>query len=399
MFNEKMMLMRILYINHDNNLNGSTIALKNILQNISRRHEVRVVTPRTYDIENSELIKFLNKFNIHYYTLNYGLTIYSQCKNNPIRWFVETCSMLKNTLISRYKIQKIVDEFKPDIVHTNNGPVNIAFDCCRKKNIPHVWHLREYSDVGLGIKVFPSKKQWLKNIHSRTNYNIAITQGVYDYYKLRKCDTVIYDGVINLSEELPSNDIKREKYFLFVADASQEGKGFYDVLLAFKRIQKEFQDYKILVAGPFYKTSKYGMKILSYIEKENLSQQIEFLGFRKDVYHLMNNATALLVTSYFGGFGFTTTEAMFCDCLVIGRNTTGTKEQFDNGMLFTGLEIGLRFETIEDLVNCMRKSIVEDMSYIRKRAKQVVKDLYSTTMSHEKLEKYYYHILDQQLNK
>ena len=45
----------------------------------------------------------------------------------------------------------------------------------------------------------------------------------------------------------------------------------------------------------------------------------------------MSKALALFVPSSFEGFGFITVEAMFCGCLVIGRNTGGTKEQFDNG--------------------------------------------------------------------
>lgn len=57
----------------------------------------------------------------------------------------------------------------------------------------------------------------------------------------------------------------------------------------------------------------------------------------------MSKAQALIVASRFEGFGFITTEAMWNDCLVIGKNIAGTKEQFDNGVAETGHEIGLRF--------------------------------------------------------
>lgn len=40
---------------------------------------------------------------------------------------------------------------------------------------------------------------------------------------------------------------------------------------------------------------------------------------------------ALIVPSPFEAFGLITAEAMFNKCLVIGRDTAGTKEQFDNG--------------------------------------------------------------------
>lgn len=64
----------------------------------------------------------------------------------------------------------------------------------------------------------------------------------------------------------------------------------------------------------------------------NIASQVVFLGMRKDIYSLMKDAMALIVPSYWEGFGFITTEAMFNGCLVIGRNTSGTKEQFDNGL-------------------------------------------------------------------
>ncbi|MBR3918769.1 MAG: glycosyltransferase, partial [Clostridia bacterium] len=53
------------------------------------------------------------------------------------------------------------------------------------------------------------------------------------------------------------------------------------------------------------------------------------------------------------GFGLITAEAMFNKCLVVGNNNTGTKEQFDNGVEITGQEIGLRFNTSEELSDIM----------------------------------------------
>ena len=72
------------------------------------------------------------------------------------------------------------------------------------------------------------------------------------------------------------------------------------------------------------------------------------------VYDLMYNAKALLVPSYFEGFGFIVVEAMLNGCIVIGRNEAGVKEQFDNGLKYTGIEIGLRFESQAELISRMQ---------------------------------------------
>lgn len=372
-------------------MNGSTIALKHILQELCKRHEIRVVTPITPNMEQSELIKFFTTNNIKYYSLNYGLTVRPAFRKNIILWIIDTYKVFIKTKRARKEIGKILDDFKPNIVHTNNGPVDIAFDNCKKRNIPHIWHLREYSDLGLGLTIFPTTQSWRKKILSNQNYNIAITKGIYNYYNLRECDTVIYDGPINPNIILPEK--KQKKYFLFVGSPSQEGKGFYDALLAFTKILNNYPDYNLIAAGPFYSNSPYGVKITNHIKKYNIENHVKFLGYRNDIYKLMTEATALLVTSYFEGFGFTTTEAMFCNCLVIGRNTTGTKEQFDNGLMKTGQEIGYRFETIDELINCMKKAITENTTDIRKQAKLVVKKLYTSTKSNKELENYYQNIL------
>lgn len=101
---------------------------------------------------------------------------------------------------------------------------------------------------------------------------------------------------------------------------------------------------------------------------------------RKDIYSLMKDAMALIVPSYWEGFGFITTEAMFNGCLVIGRNTSGTKEQFDNGLDRHKKEIALRFNTQKELENHMKDIAtngIESYFPIIDLAKETVLALYT----------------------
>lgn len=72
------------------------------------------------------------------------------------------------------------------------------------------------------------------------------------------------------------------------------------------------------------------------------------MGYCKNVYLLMHKAKALIVASYYEGFGRMTAEALFCGCLVIGRNTGGTKEILDytGGLMFQGY-----FENLQQKMN------------------------------------------------
>ena len=154
--------MKILYINHDNNINGSTIALMNIVYELSKRHEIRVITPITNNMNNSLLINYFIKNNIKYYSLDYCLTVYPGFRRNFLLWINDTLNMIKKTIKVRKQIKGIIEDFKPNIVHTNNGPIDIALNPCKDKNVPHIWHLREYSDLGIGYEIFPSTKLWRK---------------------------------------------------------------------------------------------------------------------------------------------------------------------------------------------------------------------------------------------
>jgi glycosyltransferase involved in cell wall biosynthesis len=90
------------------------------------------------------------------------------------------------------------------------------------------------------------------------------------------------------------------------------------------------------------------------IRKSGVEHRVNFLGYRTDVNEIMSKAAALVVPSLSEGFGFITAEAMFNGCLVIGNNTAGTKEQFENWD-----NIGLPYSGHQDLVDTL-KTVVDN---------------------------------------
>lgn len=382
--------MKILYIVHTNAVGGSNKALFNILDYMKSRHDVRVVFPKPSD-GKSVVRDYLVTNNIKFYSpCFYDALVYGTDKN-IIRRFIRTVGRFYRHVRMRKKIKDIIDDFQPDIVHTNNGIIDIALDYCIKKDIPHIWHLREYQDLDFHMSIMPSKKHWLKRIHREGNYNIAITKGIFQYFDLRDCDTYIYDGVLDLHKQMQISE-KKSNYFLFVAGAAfTPGKGLLDALKAFYIFSLKNQDYLLYVAGAEI-DNQYKQTCMSFIEEKKLSGHINFLGVRNDVDSLMSKAIATLVPSEFEGFGFITVEAMYNGCLVIGRDSAGTREQFENGLELTGKEIGMRFSSVESFADCMEKACQEDTTDMRNRAKKVVLDLYSIEESCTQLNKFYHQI-------
>lgn len=140
----------------------------------------------------------------------------------------------------------------------------------------------------------------------------------------------------------------------------------------------------------------YGLLCRAYIRHFSLTPYVEFLGPRDDVPQLMSGALALVVASRTEGFGLTAVEAMSQGCVVIGHDTTGMKEQFDNGKALTGDEIGLRYRNISELVHSLELVSAEnaDFAAMCERARQVVLNEYPVRRMVGNVEDFYLRILN-----
>lgn len=382
--------MRILYIHTSNIWGGATVALYRILLAMKNRgHDVYVVTNKS----DGPFLEKLDSVGIKHFEHRLSLTIYPKVKN-PLKWCWRTLRLLYRIHDEKKFISKVIDIVKPDIVHTNVGPFSQAYDICKKKSVPHVWHQREYQDLDFDMHFFPSWKVFNRKIKSMTSYNISITKGIFNYRKLRvNRDIVIYDGVFSKQQILNLElNVNKENYILF-AGRIEEAKCPFDLLVAFFHFHKDFPNVRLLFAGSFIEENSYYQKCKQYIESMNLSDFVSFLGPRMDIYDLMSKALMLVVPSRFEGFGFITAEAMLNRCVVIGRNTAGTKEQFDNGLKYSGKEIAYRFDNNSQLFECMVRAIESDNGEMVEAAYKSVVHLYNVEDNVLKLEEYYKKIL------
>ncbi len=294
------------------------------------------------------------------------------------------------SLLAYIRLLKFAKMFRPDIIHTNVSVVNIGFKVAKKLKVPHVWHLREYADLDFDLA--PSYKSFVKKLNSDNNYCISITEGIKIHHNLSdlKCE-VIYDGV--MSKESCHYNPHKLPYFLF-AGRLDEAKGIETCIRAFVDYYHESgTTTELWVAGDTVDNQYF-----KYLRGIASDAPVKFLGMRKDIFDLMSKAKALVVPSIHEGFGFITAEAMFNGCLVIGRNTSGTKEQMDNGLKITGKEIALRFETEKDLKTVLRKIDTEDVNVFKDMifaGQNVVCNMYSTEAHAAKVLSLYNRILNE----
>lgn len=363
--------MKVLYVAHSPGIQGAGVALLNIIKSVMTMGvEPIVVLPH-----KGPLLDKFNELGVKCYFVMCYNTIFPRKKY----WYDYLLYpyRLIRTLVTNHKaigrFRNIVKDVKPDVIHTNSGVVRFAAQVAKEESIPHVWHVREFQSKEFFGSPLGGIKKVFELYKEPNNHCVAITKSVFDYFNLNaNKDCVIYDGVFSKDIVIPQFR-KKEKHFLYVG-ALQKGKGIFDALAAFDTIAGQFPDYELWIAGKDY------VNIETYIANCKHSSRIKYLGFRSDIYKLMAESTALLVPSYYEGFGFTTVEAMLNKTLVIGRNVAGTKEQFDNGFELYKKPIALSFNDLESFINAISEVCKADKTkydeYIE-RAHRIVLDLYT----------------------
>lgn len=267
-------------------------------------------------------------------------------------------------------LSQVVSLYKPDIIHTNVGVLRVGYYVAKKYHIPHVWHIRET------YKTYPTVL-YQRILLNKNCYNIAITKAVKEYFCLSERNSrVVYDGVFSqdYSFETPQ---EKSDYFLYVGRVIAF-KGADWAVDAFLQIANRYPSTELWMVGD--ESSQFAAELKERVSDSDASCRIKFLGPRNDIYSLIRRAQAVLVPSVREGFGFVPVEAMLNRTIVIGRDTAGVKEQFDNGLKYSGAEIALRCNTIGDMARHIEDVCHNGQSFygdMIDRAQKVVRNMYT----------------------
>lgn len=381
--------MRILFCLNGNSVGGATLSFMNLLTGIiSCEHEVFVVLPYGGFLE-----KNLNELGVRYKIVyNRNIVRPSFKKINEIPIFVIRWLLLLVNYLATIRIAIIAKHFNADIIHSNNSIVSCGYYAAKMIGIPHVFHIREYIDKDFNIITVPSLRKLKRRFQN--NYTITITKDISNHFSLLpKYNRVIYNGIF--SRNVGTIKEKKERYFLFVGMFS-EAKCPMELLDAFISIHDEIGDCRLKFVGNRTNNEEIVSQMIQKVKANNLSDKVEFLGVKNDVDKIMQKAISIVVPSKFEGFGRITAEAMFNGCPVIGKDTGGTKEQFDNGLYLTGKEIAFRYNTSAELSVLMKNIANQDFMNTRpmvERALFTVKRLYSCENNVESTLKFYNYVL------
>lgn len=349
------------------------------------------ITPLVIVPDSKGIFHNLSSSGVEVYVVTYRPNVYPWT-DSVFDWLLFLPRLLARQLVNRRATSQLCRLFSQrhvSLVHTNVSIIDIGFRAAQRLDIPHIYHFREYGDCDFNMHYFPRKASLKKQMQQPRSYAVCITRDIQHYHHLddNNKSVVVYNPIRSYTSAPPHTHTTQPTYFLFVGRL-EEAKGL-DILL--QAWLKAAPSIPLYIAGETMRDD-YLKSLHDFVDKHNLQQSIRFLGQRNDTDELMQQARALIVPSRFEAFGRCTAEAMFNGCLVIGRNTGGTREQFDNGLRLTGHEIGLRFEDSQQLADCLNEALAmskDEYDALTARAFKTVNQLYTVENSIEQIISFY----------
>ncbi|MGL6130042.1 MAG: glycosyltransferase [Fusobacteriaceae bacterium] len=143
--------------------------------------------------------------------------------------------------------------------------------------------------------------------------------------------------------------IDNKKVTLVTVGRLTQQKG-YDILLkAHKKLIDEGLDYNLQILGEGGLEAEFK----SYIEENNLTNNTEMLGFKRNPYPYIKAADVFVVSSRFEGFSLVLAEAIVLEKATISTKCVGPSEILDNGKY--GEMVAT--EDVDSLAEAMKKLI------------------------------------------
>jgi glycosyltransferase involved in cell wall biosynthesis len=276
---------------------------------------------------------------------NHDITlIASRFKNAPAEETLDGIQIVRMgsdiTFCTRVFLQlpALVRRFSPDIIVEDFNKLPFFTPWRTKK--PHIiqmHHLWKYSifhesSLPAAALVF-LMEQSLRFVYSRSPFMVvskSTKKELMSYSVPASSIQIVHNGCDLAFYTPPSKDVypSQSSYFLWIGRI-QKYKGIHDALHAFHKLSLRYPQITLKIAG----RGPYEAQARRWVEKHNLGDRILFLGFvseeRKK--HLLQNARAVLQTSYKEGWGLTVIEANACGTPVIANDAPGLCDSVQHG--------------------------------------------------------------------
>ena len=297
-------------------------------------------------------------------------------------------------IICAYKnYNKLIEDFKPDVVHSHMVHANIFSRICRIFiNVPYLICTAHSKNEGGKLRMLAYRfTHGLANL--TTNVSKDATQNFIKLKAVPDCDIkTVYNGVdlekfrlIDLDRNNIRDDLKISYDIpLFLAIGRfHDAKDYPNLIEAFSIICNKMNFIPILlIAGD----GNLQSDIESLINYKGLQKNIFLLGRREDIVQLIVSSDFFVLSSKYEGLPTVVIEAMACETFVIATDCGGSKEILGE----TGILVPI--ENSEALAKGLEQAMSRTEDEIRENgrlARKRVEELFSLEASVDKWLKLY----------
>lgn len=244
---------------------------------------------------------------------------------------------LKNSVdfYSIYKLTKIIEENKIDIIHVHNGKdywlaVFAKYLAGRAKIVATRHILKSLGNSFFHQKMFTKIDQFIA-VSEQVKENL-IKENNIDLDKIK----VVHNGMdlsnyTNIDSEYLFSELNIKKSDFVIGSVGTLCDRKNQKLLVDLAKKIEIENIKfVLIGEDFTEKKKYKTKLLNEIKQSNLNDKILMTGYRNDIPELMDFFDLLVVPSKAEAFGLVAIEAMAAGTPVIANKVDGLKEVIKN---------------------------------------------------------------------
>lgn len=168
--------MNILFVGHEENMNGASRCLIEIIDKLVDKNNIYVLTAYNKGDFFEELKK--RKVTIIYFKYHRWIIVHS---STHIRWILRKSLTRLQIYSDRMNIWKLCKELKGyhlDLIHTNTSVVCIGGWLAEQLGVKHIWHLREFGKEDFNMYPVMNEHRTWKYIDTHSDVCIAISDAI-----------------------------------------------------------------------------------------------------------------------------------------------------------------------------------------------------------------------------
>lgn len=290
-------------------------------------------------------------------------------------------SSSRNFLSASRQYKKLIQQFRPDVVHAHMVHANIFARLNRIGcPVPKLICTAHSSNEGGKARMLAYRlTSHLSDINTNVSQEATaslIAKGAFSKDNL----ITVYNGIdlSKFEKNFFNQNIEQDIVNLIAVGRFTDAKDYPNLIHAFAKLKKNVTtQVKLTIVGD----GELRLQIETLINELKLSGDVTLLGRRSDIPKLLSQADIFVLASKFEGFGLVIAEAMACECYVVATNSGGVAEVMgDTGKL-------VPIKNSNALASAMKEAIELNVAHRiqnNKKARARVEQLFSLQTSVQK---------------